>query len=61
MRLAMLEAWPSPPHLDNYYRVSEERPPMNAQARFLSGLSHDDSHLGQIRAIMAQGRTKNSR
>ena len=61
MRLAMLEAWPDPPHLDNYYRVSEERPPMNALARFLSGLSHDDSHLGQIRGIMAQGRARHPR
>jgi len=61
MRLAMLEAWPDPPHLDNYYRVSEERPPMNALARFLSGLSHDDSHLGQIQNIMAQGQARHPR
>jgi len=61
MRLAMLESWPAAPHLENYYRVSEERPPMNAVARFLSGLSHDDSHLGQVRDIMAQGRVRHPR
>ncbi len=55
MRLSMLEAWPDPAHIDNYYSTSEGRPPMNALGRFLSGLSHDDSHVGQIRGIMAQG------
>ena len=56
MRLAMLEAWPDEPHLDNFYSASEGRPPMNALGRFLSGLSHDASHLEQIRKIMGQAR-----
>ena len=56
MRLAMLKAWPDEPHLDNFYSASEGRPPMNALGRFLSGLSHDASHLEQIRKIMAQAR-----
>jgi hypothetical protein len=56
MRLSMLDAWPDQPHLDNFYAPSEGRPPMNALGRFLGGLSHDDSHLDQIRDIMGQAR-----
>lgn len=58
MRLAMLSAWPAEPHLDNFYRPYEDRPPMNALGRFLSGLSHDDSHLEQIRKIVEQGEAR---
>jgi DinB superfamily len=58
MRLAMLEAWPDKPHLDNFYVAYEGRPPMNALGRFLGGLSHDASHLEQIRKIMVQARSR---
>jgi DinB superfamily len=58
MRLAMLAAWPDQPHLDNFYSPSEGRPPMNALGRFLSGLTHDASHLEQLRKIMIQARTR---
>jgi len=58
MRLAMLSAWPAEPHLDNAYTPYPGRPPMNAMGRFLSGLSHDDSHLEQIRKIMGQARAR---
>jgi len=58
MRLAMLAAWPAEPHLDNVYSPYQGRPPMNAMGRFLSGLSHDDSHLEQIRKIMGQARAR---
>jgi len=58
MRLAMLAAWPDEPHLDNFYSPYEGRPPFNALGRFLSGLSHDDSHLEQIRKIMGQARAR---
>ena len=51
MRLAMLDAWPDPPHLDNL----DDRG-RNAVARFLAGLSHDDSHVDQIRKVAAQAR-----
>jgi hypothetical protein len=54
MRLRMLEAWPDQPHLDVLYRPAPDRPPVNAVARFLGGLAHDDSHLEQIRKILAQ-------
>jgi hypothetical protein len=55
MRLASLELWPDPPHLDNVY---EPRPGLmhNCISRFVSGLVHDDSHLGQIEKIAAQAR-----
>ena len=58
MRLAMLAAWPGRAHLDNFYSASEARPPMNALGRFLSGLTHDASHLEQIRKIMLMARTR---
>jgi hypothetical protein len=58
MRLAMLAAWPDQPHLDNFYSPYEGRPPMNALGRFLSGLTHDASHLEQMRKIMAQARER---
>jgi len=57
MRHAFLDAWPSPPHLENTY--SPDFPgnvPLNAIDRFTLGLSHDYNHLGQIRKIMAQAR-----
>lgn len=56
MRLSMLAAWPDEPHLDNFYSPYEGRPPLNAIGRFLGGLAHDDSHVEQIRKIMAQAR-----
>ena len=56
MRIAMLAAWPDQPHLDNFYSPYEGRPPMNALGRFLSGLSHDASHLEQMRKIMVEAR-----
>lgn len=56
MRLSMLASWPDQPHLDNFYAPYEGRPAMNALGRFLGGLAHDDSHLEQMRKIMAQAR-----
>jgi hypothetical protein len=55
MRLASLELWPDPPHLDNVY---VPRPGMthNCISRFVAGLVHDDAHLGQIAEIAAQAR-----
>jgi DinB superfamily len=60
MRLAMLDAWPDQPHLDNFYSPYEGRPPMNALGRFLSGLAHDQSHLEQMDKIMQQARQRRS-
>jgi hypothetical protein len=53
MRLASLELWPQPPHVENTY---EPRAGItnNCISRFVAGLSHDDSHLGQIEKIVKQ-------
>jgi hypothetical protein len=56
MRLASLDLWPDPSHLDNTYRYREGEEPINALNRFIRGLSHDDSHLEQIRKIVRQAK-----
>ncbi len=55
MRLASLEMWTQPPHLENTY---EPRAGLmhNCISRFVAGLVHDDSHLKQIENIAAQAR-----
>lgn len=55
MRLASLELWPDPPDLINSYE-NWEGMPTNAVTRFVLGLSHDDSHLGQIAEIGRQAK-----
>jgi hypothetical protein len=52
MRLAFLETWPDEPHLDVIQTLSFGQ--LNAVARFLAGLLHEDSHLEQLREIMRQ-------
>lgn len=54
MRLASLEMWPEEPHLENEYQAWSEGPRVNALGQFVLGLSHDDSHLGQIEEIVRQ-------
>src|SRR6185437_14579064 len=56
MRKAMLDAWPDEPHLEVTYIPYQSVGPINAIGRFILGLSHDDSHLEQLREIMRQGR-----
>ncbi len=56
IRLASLEMWPDAPHLDNVYEPWPGAPLVNAIGRFVFGLSHDDSHLGQIAEIVRQAR-----
>jgi len=48
MRLSSLEMWPDAPCLDNVYEPWSGVPLVNAIERLVFGLSHDDSHLGQI-------------
>jgi hypothetical protein len=59
MRLASLDLWPQPPHVENTY---EPRAGLthNCVSRFVAGLMHDDSHLGQIEKIVAQARAAQS-
>jgi hypothetical protein len=52
MILSLLSAWPDQPHLD--VTIAGASGPRNAIARFLGGLSHADSHLGQISEIVRQ-------
>jgi len=56
MRLASLDVWPNPPHLDNTFTHSRYPDPINAVARFAMGLKHDESHLGQIEKVVAQAK-----
>lgn len=53
MRLALLDVFPDHPHFENRYspRPGAEH---NCLSRFVSGLQHDDSHLGQIEEIVNQ-------
>ena len=54
MRLASLEMWPDEPHLDNVYEVWPDSPGVNAVGRFILGLMHEESHLGQIADVVRQ-------
>lgn len=56
MRLASLNLWPDQPDLKNSYQNREGGQPINALTRFVQGLSHDDSHLGQIAEIVRQAK-----
>ena len=61
MRLAFLDTWPDEPHLEVTYQPYPQIGPLNAILRFIMGLSHDDSHLEQLREIMRQARQARSR
>ena len=54
MRLASLDLWPDEPHLDSHYEAWPTGPQVNAIGRFVLGLAHDDSHLGQLADIVQQ-------
>jgi hypothetical protein len=54
MRLASLGMWPNPAHLENEYQAWTDGPQVNAVGRFVLGLMHEASHLGQIEDIVRQ-------
>src|SRR5687768_8079740 len=56
MRLASLDMWPDKPYLDNTYSAREGAPVINAVRRFVNGLRHDESHLGQIARLVREGK-----
>jgi hypothetical protein len=64
MRHASLDMWPDAPFLDNTFvlkagapaSVTGDRPEANAAVKFILGLMHDDSHLGQIAEIVRQAK-----
>ena len=55
MRLAMLDAWPNPPHLEVTYE-HRRLGMMNAFVRFMYGLQHESSHYDQLREILRQAK-----
>ena len=57
MRLAMLAVWPDQPNLGITYKPYPAASEMNAITRFIGGLSHEDSHLGQVAEIVRQAKT----
>jgi hypothetical protein len=54
MCLASLDMWPEMPYLDNTFIGRDGTSQYNAITRFVMGLSHADSHLGQIANIIEQ-------
>jgi hypothetical protein len=54
MRLASLGMWPEAAHLENEYQAWTAGPHVNAIGRFVLGLMHEESHLGQIADIARQ-------
>jgi len=58
MRLASLEMWPDKPHLENQVQAWSEGPVVNAVGRFVLGLMHEDSHLGQVAEIVRQAHSR---
>ena len=56
MRLASLEMWPQEAHLENAYETWSGGPTVNAIGRFVLGLMHEESHLGQIEEIVRQAK-----
>lgn len=56
MRLASLDLWPAPPHLEVTHTPYPSVGALNAIGHFLLGLLHDDDHLGQIRELVQQAR-----
>ncbi len=56
MRLAMLDAWPDKPDLDNV-EVHPYFGSINALSRFMLGLSHENDHLEQLRDTVRQAKT----
>jgi hypothetical protein len=56
MRLASLDLWPNQPHIENTYE-SRFGGLVNPILQFVFGLSHDDSHLGQMKEIRSQSKS----
>jgi hypothetical protein len=56
MCLASLEMWPQDAHLENEVQAWPDGPVVNAVGRFVLGLMHAESHLGQIEDIVKQAK-----
>ena len=58
MRLGSLAMWPEEPHLGNMHEAWSDGPMVHAIGRFVLGLMHDESHLGQIEEIVRQAQVE---
>jgi hypothetical protein len=56
MRLASLDVWPDHPHTEIEMEPYPGAGMRNCYTRFMGGLGHDDSHLGQIAEIVRQAK-----
>lgn len=56
MRLAMLSVWPDQPNLTLTYEPYPGAGEQNATIRYIAGMSHEDSHVGQVAEIVRQAR-----
>jgi hypothetical protein len=54
MRLASLDMWPDPPHLEISHIAWKDGPRVNAVGRFVLGLKHASDHLDQVAEIVRQ-------
>jgi hypothetical protein len=57
MALSMLDAWPEAPHYAVTQTPIPRFGPMNAIARYLLGLMHANSHLGQLAETISQAKS----
>jgi hypothetical protein len=57
MRLASLDMWPDAPHLDCTVELFWLGYAVNAPARFLMSLNHDDIHLPHLAEVVRQARS----
>lgn len=56
MRQSFLSTWPDEPNLELQVTPVPRFGPMNAVARYMLGLFHEETHLEQLREIMRQAR-----
>jgi len=56
MRLTTLEVWPDKPNLEVLHEPFPSAGQRNCFAQFIGGLSHDDSHVGQIAEVVRQAK-----
>lgn len=56
IRQASLGMWPAQPNLGIVYQPWPGAPEINAVGRFILGLAHDDSHVGQIADVVNQAK-----
>ncbi len=60
MCLASLDMWPDEPNLDITFQWGKDSPDYNAIVRYVFGLSHADSHLGQFADVAQQAKAARS-